>query len=84
MSGEQSSHSCGSSGGKHSLDGIRLSLPIPAGRHHAEIVASFARWLGEKHDLEPFDLEVSEAAGKLSFRPLTPAAKARALPHALA
>jgi hypothetical protein len=75
MTDERNFHSRGSSGGEHPLDGIRFALPVPEGAHHADIVASFARWLGKKHDLEPFDLQVSECAGKLSFRPLTPARK---------
>lgn len=73
MTDKPDSPSCSSSGGEHPLNGIRFALPVPEGRHHAEVVASFARWLGNEHDLEPYDLELSESSGKLSFRPLTPA-----------
>ena len=72
MTDQRSPHPSGPPEGDHPLDGIRFALPVPEGRHHAEIVASFARWLGQKHDLEPFDLQVSESTGKLSFRPMTP------------
>lgn len=61
---------------RHPLDGVRLRLPVPKGRHHADIVASLARWLGQRYGLEPFDLELFDApgipGGMLSMHELTP------------
>ena len=63
----------------HSLDGIRLRLPVPQGHHHAEVVAALARWIGRRYELEPFDLQVSDgpegAAGVLSMRAYPPGRK---------
>jgi hypothetical protein len=46
---------------------------VPPGRHHGDVVASFASWLGQVCGLEPFDLQVSDSSGTLSLRAPSPA-----------
>ena len=61
---------------RHPLDGIRLRLPVPSGRHPTEVVASLARLLCRRHNLEPFDLQVLDPpdapGGTLSLCTITP------------
>jgi hypothetical protein len=79
MSNHIPDHPSDSGEQRHPLDGVRLRLPVPKGHHHTEVVASLARMLSRRYDLEPFDLQLFDApasqGGILSMQPYTPERK---------